>query len=175
MSDLSLTLARWRVPLGFLCGAAVIWLARPTPQSMMLGFPIAAAGEALRIWAAGHLEKGREVTCSGPYRITHHPLYLGSAIVGLGCMVAAGSLGVAALIAAYLAATILSAIRTEESNMRAAFGEQYEAYLQSRGTPVDRPFSLRRALRNREHRAVIGLTAVAMILAAKAAIGSGLP
>ena len=26
------------------------------------------AGEALRLWAAGHLEKGKEVTRSGPYR-----------------------------------------------------------------------------------------------------------
>ena len=40
------------------------------------------AGEALRIWAAGHLEKGREVTASGPYRWTRHPLYLGSTIIG---------------------------------------------------------------------------------------------
>ena len=29
---------------------------------------VAALGEALRIWAAGHLNKSREVTSSGPYR-----------------------------------------------------------------------------------------------------------
>jgi hypothetical protein len=33
------------------------------------GLFVALAGEAsLRIWAAGHLEKSREVTRSGPYR-----------------------------------------------------------------------------------------------------------
>ena len=32
------------------------------------GAVVALVGEALRIWAAGHLEKSREVTRSGPYR-----------------------------------------------------------------------------------------------------------
>ncbi len=68
-------LARRRVPLGFACAAAAVWLARPTPRSLAIGSAIAVAGELLRIWAAGHLEKGREVTVSGPYRFTRHPLY----------------------------------------------------------------------------------------------------
>ena len=42
------------------------------------------AGECLRLWAAGHLEKSKEVTRSGPYRHTRHPLYLGSSIIGIG-------------------------------------------------------------------------------------------
>jgi protein-S-isoprenylcysteine O-methyltransferase Ste14 len=70
-------LARLRVPLGFLCGALAFWLARPTLASIAAGMAIAVAGEALRIWAAGHIEKGREVTRSGPYRLVRHPLYLG--------------------------------------------------------------------------------------------------
>ncbi len=53
--------------------------------------------------------------------------------------------------------------------MRAAFGDQYDAYAQSRAKPVDRRFSLSRAIRNREYRAVVGLAAVAALLAAKAA------
>ena len=57
-------------------------------------------GEALRIWAAGHLEKGREVTRSGPYRWTRHPLYIGSAIIALGVVIAARSAIVALLGAA---------------------------------------------------------------------------
>lgn len=180
MSDLSVTLARWRaclaealarrrVPLGFLCGAAVLLLARPTLRSLAIGGVIAASGEVLRIWAAGHLEKGKEVTRSGPYRFTRHPLYLGSAILGVGGAVAAARASVAALIAVYLASTIVSAIRTEESGMRAAFGDQYDAYLEARAQPAVRRFSLDRAIRNREYRAVAGLAAVAAILAAKAA------
>jgi hypothetical protein len=72
------------------------------------------------------------------------------------------------LIAVYMAATIVSAIRHEEASMRASFGDQYDAYAQSRGLPVERPFSLARAIKNKEHKAVGGLLAVAAILAAKA-------
>ncbi len=167
MSDVSAALARWRVPLGFLCGAGVLWLASPTRQSLLIGGIVAIAGELVRIWAAGHLEKGREVTRSGPYRFSRHPLYIGSAVVGLGAAIAAWSLSVAALIAVYLVSTISAAVRTEEAGMRASFGDQYDAYVESRAKPVARPFSLSRAMRNKEYRALAGLAGVAMILAVK--------
>jgi protein-S-isoprenylcysteine O-methyltransferase Ste14 len=166
-------LARRRVPLGFVFGAGVLWLARPTMTSLIIGGAIAVAGESFRIWAAGHLEKGREVTRSGPYHLTRHPLYVGSTIIGLGLAVASARLSAASLVAAYLCSTLLSAIRTEEAGMRASFGDQYDAYLESRAKPVDRPFSFGRAMRNREHRAIAGLIIVAAILAAKAALGTG--
>jgi protein-S-isoprenylcysteine O-methyltransferase Ste14 len=170
MPDLSIVLARWRVPLGFACGILVIWLARPTPRSLVFGGIIAVAGELLRIWAAGHLEKGREVTQSGPYRLTRHPLYVGSVIIGAGAAVASARATSVMVIAAYLAMTIAPAIRTEEAAMRSTFGEQYDAYVRSQTMSAERPFSLRRAIRNKEHRAVAGLAAVAAILAVKAAL-----
>lgn len=161
-------LARRRVPLGFVFGAAALWLAQPTVRSVVIGGIIAIVGEAFRVWAAGHLEKGREVTRSGPYRLTRHPLYAGSALVGVGIAVAAARLSVTALVAAYLASTLMSAIRTEEAAMRASFGDQYIAYLESRARPVDRPFSMARAVKNKEYRAIAGLVIVGLILAMKA-------
>src|SRR5918994_2969210 len=110
-------LARRRVALGFLCSIVAIWLAQPTPRSLAAGALIALAGEALRIWAAGHLEKGREVTVSGPYRLTRHPLYMGSAIIGLGVAIASASLAVAVLVIAYVGITLTAAIRTEEAHL----------------------------------------------------------
>ena len=78
---------------------------------------------------------------------------------------------VAALIGAYVAIAIGSAVRHEEASMRAAFGDEYEAYAESRATPVERPFSFTRAIKiNKEYKAVAGLAAVAAILAAKAAL-----
>src|SRR5437763_17054390 len=77
-------LARRRVPLGFAFGIIVLWLASPTPASVAIGSAIAAIGEAIRIWAAGHVQKAREVTSSGPYRFTAHPLYIGSSVMGVG-------------------------------------------------------------------------------------------
>jgi protein-S-isoprenylcysteine O-methyltransferase Ste14 len=170
-AGLAEALARRRVPLGFVCAAAVLWLAGPTRRSLAIGCVTAVVGELLRIWAAGHLEKGREVTRSGPYRFTRHPLYMGSGIIAIGVAVAAASPAAAAIIGVYFVATVSAAIRTEEANMRASFGDQYDAYAQSRARPVARPFSLRRAIWNKEHKTVAGLAVVAAILALKAVIG----
>jgi protein-S-isoprenylcysteine O-methyltransferase Ste14 len=158
------------VPLGFVCAVAVLWLANPTMRSLTIGAIVAATGEAIRIWAAGHLEKGREVTQSGPYRLTRHPLYVGSAIIAAGAAIASARISVAIVIGVYLAVAIGAAIRHEEANMRAAFGDSYDAYAQSRATPVMRSFSLGRAMKNKEYKAVAGLAAVAAMLAMKAVL-----
>jgi hypothetical protein len=79
---------------------------------------------------------------------------------------------VALLVATYCAITFVAAIRHEEANMRASFGDQYQAYLDSSARPVNRAFSLGRALKNHEHRAIAGLVLVAAIFAAKAFFGS---
>lgn len=161
--------ARLRVPLGFLCAGVVLWLSQPTPRSLAIGGLIAAVGEIVRIWAAGHLDKGREVTQSGPYRVTRHPLYAGSVIIAGGAAIASARVSVAMLTGAYMAITIVSAIRHEEASMRAAFGDEYDAYAESRARVVERPFSFTRAMSiNKEYKAVAGLAAVAAILAAKA-------
>jgi hypothetical protein len=166
-------LARWRVPLGFACGAAVLYLARPTPRSLAIGGAIAVVGEVVRIWAAGHLDKGREVTQSGPYRFTRHPLYVGSAVVGAGVAMASADLAVAVIVAVYMAVTVGSAVRHEEENMRMQFGLEYDEYMRKTVSPVVRQFSVERAMKvNKEYKAIIGLVAAAVVLAAKVALNA---
>ena len=160
-------LARRRVALGFLCSIVAIWLAEPTMRSLAAGAVIALAGEALRIWAAGHLEKGREVTASGPYRLTRHPLYVGSALIGIGVAVASASRFVAVLTAVYLALTLTAAIRTEEAHLTDKFGTEYPEYRDGRAPAVQRHFSIDRVLRNREYRAVAGLALALALLTLK--------
>jgi len=150
-------LARWRVRLGALTAVAALLLARPTWTSWRIGLAIALLGEAIRIWAAGHLEKSREVTRSGPYRFTPHPLYVGSSLLALGVVVAAASPALAVLALVYVSATMTAAIRTEEAHLRAAFGSTYDDYRASRAQPMMRTFSVARAMRNREYRAVAGV------------------
>ena len=150
-------LARWRVPLGFACTAISMVLARPTPLTLAIGGAICVIGEAVRVWASGHIEKGREVTRSGPYRLVPHPLYLGSAIIGLGFVVAARSVWAAVLVIVYLAATLLAAMRSEEATLDARFADEYQAYRAGRAEPVDRVFSFARLSANREYRAIAGL------------------
>ena len=166
-------LARARVPLGFVFGIAVLWLASPTPRLLTIGLPIALLGEALRVWAAGHLEKSREVTQSGPYRLFRHPLYVGSSIMGVGLAVAAGSVTVTLLVLTYLVVTLSAAVRTEEAFLRGRFGGDYDAYKSGRPAAVAmRRFSLDRAMRNREYRALIGVFLVALVLCAKWWLGT---
>ncbi len=163
-------LAQLRVPLGFLLGLVCLWLARPTARSLAVGLPIALAGEAFRIWAAGHLEKSREVTRSGPYRFTSHPLYVGSVVMGIGLAVGAASVPVALLVAAYLVATLSAAMRTEERWLEQRFGAEYRAYRSGQADAVRRRFSLARLRENREQRAVLGLLVVFALLALRAMV-----
>jgi protein-S-isoprenylcysteine O-methyltransferase Ste14 len=163
--SLTRTLARRRVALGFLAAFAVLVLARPTPLTWWIGLIIAAAGEAVRIWAAGHLEKGSEITRSGPYRWSRHPLYVGSSIIAAGIIIASRSVPVGVVAAFYMGATITAAIRTEETFLTERFGDGYGRYRESRAEPMPRRFSAARAMRNREYRAVAGLAAGFALLA----------
>jgi protein-S-isoprenylcysteine O-methyltransferase Ste14 len=160
-------LARWRVTLGFLLAAVVLWLAQPTRTSLLWGALIAGLGEMIRLWAAGHVEKSREVTRSGPYRFTRHPLYLGSSVIGVGIAMASASWLVAAIVLGYLALTISAAIRAEEAHLREKFGGEYDAYAARIAPPMIRSFSMTRALANREHHTIAGLVLALLLLAFK--------
>lgn len=161
-------IARLRVPLGFLFGIVALVLARPTHRTLLWGAAVAIVGELVRIWAAGHLEKGREVTRSGPYRFSRHPLYVGSTLIGIGLAIASNTVWVAVLVISYLAVTLTAAIRTEEAHLTEKFGAAYPDYRAGRGAGVERPFSLDRALRtNREYRATLGVVVVLAILLVK--------
>ena len=161
-------LARLRVPLGFMVGTFAIWLARPTMSSLAMGLTVAIFGEVIRFWAAGHLEKGCGITTSGPYRWSCHPLYLGSAIIGVGFMIASAQLSAAVLVGVYLAVTLLAAVRIEQIGLRTTFGRDYVLYEKGITNTVGRRFCVSRVLKNREQRAVMGLLAVVLILAIKA-------
>jgi protein-S-isoprenylcysteine O-methyltransferase Ste14 len=161
-------LARFRVALGFACGVVVFWLAVPSRSSIEAGLPVAVAGEGIRIWAAGHLNKSREVTRSGPYRFVAHPLYLGSAVLGAGLAIASRSVLVAAIIAAYFAITLTAAIRSEEAFLRRIFSDAYEEYRHTGIVDRERRFSFSRVMANREYRAVAGAAVALLLLVWKA-------
>ena len=77
--------------------------------------------------------------------------------MGLGFIVAARHLAVAALVGVYLALTLTAAMRTEEAVLDARFAGAYTAYRAGAAAPVARKFSLARVGANREYRAVAGL------------------
>lgn len=161
--------ARWRVPLGFAAFAAAFVLSAPTPATLMAGAAVAAIGQALRLWAAGHIEKGREVTRSGPYKHLRHPLYAGSLVMGAGFVTASASLWTALLAAAYFTVTYVAAVRSEEATLDARFAGEYSAYREGRAAEMHRRFSVQRAFgMNKEWRSIAGLLAAFALLTVRA-------
>src|SRR5512138_487723 len=75
-----------RVPAGTVLGIVFLYILYkrgPTLNSLFIGGAIAVAGALLRVWAAGHIEKGKVLTQGGPYGFTRNPLYLGSFFMAL--------------------------------------------------------------------------------------------
>ena len=160
-------LARWRVFLGFVFAALALYLATPSRDTLLVGAGVSIVGELIRGWAAGHLEKSKEVTRSGPYQFTRHPLYLGSSLIGIGFAIAANHIVVAVIVVLYLLLTLTAAIGSEEAHLREKFGDAYDAYVERRSERMERQFSWRRAIHNREHHTMAGLVAAFLVLAAK--------
>lgn len=159
--------ARSRVAAGFGVAAAAFWLARPSWWSLGLGAAVGLAGACVRAWAAGHLEKGVEVTTSGPYRWMRHPLYVGSTLLGLGFAAAARHPVAALLVVLYLAVSLPQAARFEEARLRAELGDAYDRYARGAAAAGDRRWSLARASRNREGQALAGALAALVLLGLK--------
>ena len=160
---------RWRVPLGFLCAAAFLFFAQPTPRALLIGASVSLLGLALRAWAAGHIRKNAELATSGPYAFTRNPLYLGSFLLGLGFTIASGRLVLGLLFAALFLGIYLPVMRVEASTMATLFGKDFETYrkavplffprlmpFRQNESAVNR-FDGRLYLRYREYRAALGL------------------
>lgn len=164
---------RWRVRAGYPV-AALFWIfARPSYCSIALGGIVAVFGLVIRGYAAGHLQKNRELATSGPYAVTRNPLYFGSALLAAGFAVAGGSWADAAVVIAYFAVFYYAVIRNEEEDLRARFGAAFDEYAARvplffprapvRIGPQSQPsalpatkFSWMLYRRNREYNALIG-------------------
>jgi protein-S-isoprenylcysteine O-methyltransferase Ste14 len=120
-NDWSRIARRIRVPLGFVFAAIFLWLAHPSPASLLWSLLLVAPGIALRAYASGYVKKNRELTVTGPYAHTRNPLYLGSLSIALGFAVAARNWWVLAGIAILFFAIYLPVIRSEEEFLRGVF------------------------------------------------------
>ena len=160
--------ARWRVRLGYLLAVVALWLARPTPRSILFGAALGVFGLWIRAYAAGYLHKHEVLTVTGPYARTRNPLYLGSSFLAAGAAMAMNSRWVAALLIIYFALVYSLVMRREEMDLRQKFGKDFDAY--AAAVPLFFPrlsartklptgnggFSLARYKKNREYRAAIG-------------------
>jgi protein-S-isoprenylcysteine O-methyltransferase Ste14 len=169
---------RWRVRAGYLVGVLYWLLAKPTPHSIVYGGVLAAFGLLVRGIASGHLRKDRELAVTGPYACTRNPLYLGSALLAAGFVVAGHSWVAGVLVAAYFGIFYYAVMRNEEEDLRARFGAAFAEYAarvplffprapKEPVAPTDSVpesnanFSLAQYSHNREYKALIG-TAVGL-------------
>lgn len=164
---------RWRVRAGYPVAIAYWLLASPTPPFIAYGAIVAAFGLMVRAAASGHLRKNRELAISGPYAWTRNPLYLGSAFLAAGFIVAGHSWIAGALVGVYFGVFYYAVMRNEESDLRARFGAAFDDYCsraplflprvpKKAAKPAEQlsvesgKFSWAQYRRNREYQALIG-------------------
>ncbi|HZS04071.1 MAG TPA: isoprenylcysteine carboxylmethyltransferase family protein [Blastocatellia bacterium] len=177
-------LQRLRVPLGFVTAAVFLIFAHPSRLSLIIGFPLALCGVAIRAWASGHLKKNAELAISGPYAYTRNPLYFGSFILALGCAVGGGNRWSGLLLLGFFLAVYIPVMQAEAEYMMTLFAGAYPAYARhvplflprltpwqpdSPGRQQSAAFDRNLYLRYREYRALVGLLVVFAILGLKAA------
>ena len=164
--------------------ALLVYLARPTPALFAAGASLALLGEAIRIWASGHLTKSVRLVTSGPYAYTQNPLYLGRLLILTGLAIAApmpGHLNLLALVAGYSVFFfyyIPRKLRVEGGRLARLHGAAFEEY--HRSVPILFPALRRHAggqeawsfalmVSNQEPLVFSGIALVLAILAWKAA------
>jgi len=187
-------LAAHRLTATRLAAVAIVvafWVLRMRPplSLLALGTVLALAGQALRLWAAGHLVKSETLTVNGPFAHTRHPLYVGSTLIGLGLCTASGMWWSFVLVAAVFGIFYVPTALHEEGFLRTVYGEAYARYCAavpafsvrlSGYTPSDagaaRPgegFDWGRMLRNREHHTAVATALMFAALWAGALVRGG--
>ena len=156
----------------FLFLALLVWLSHPQPWSVAAGAPLVVLGEAVRLWAGGHLHKTEKLITSGPYRYTRNPMYLGRFLLLTGIALMAwfpyGANIVVLLIgwAVFFGYYMRRKERIEPARLLAVHGEPYRVYNAAVPAlfPTLKPFpdNGERWLKERHARNREGLTAVFM-------------
>jgi len=162
----------WHVLLALLALA----LAQPSLALNLLGTALVLAGVALRLGAAGYLDRGGGLCTDGPYRYVRHPLYLGSFVAALGFCLMMNVVWAWVVVLPLFAALYAAQLLTEERHLRARYGEEHVQYAARVPMVTPRlahqpgpaaPWRLSLLLGNREHYHVLLTLAVAALFYAK--------
>ena len=131
----------WRLVLCYLGILVLIYFSKPTAKSFALGILLIAAGQALRVWAAGHLVKNKRLTTTGPYAYVKNPLYVGAITIVIGfCIVGMPPWNLTLsprdprlilyviFIAAFFLYYMPRKMKIEGDRLRAIYGDDYTRY-----------------------------------------------
>jgi protein-S-isoprenylcysteine O-methyltransferase Ste14 len=154
-----------RVPVGRV-GIIALFFIHPTWRSVAIGGVVAGLGALIRLWAAGHIDKGKALATAGPYALTRNPLYLGSLLMGVGVFLAGQLYWLLLPFAILYVALYFPVMKREEDELLQGYGKEFLEY--SKRVPMFLPrfqpagghassFLWERVLRNREHRHLLVL------------------
>ena len=171
----------------FVVVAILIYFARPTVLSVVVGFLFVFLGESVRFWSAGLLLKTKELMTAGPYRFTRNPLYLGRFLILTGVIIMVNLpnylswIGLVVGWGWFLGVYMRRKERVEPARLREEHGEAYDRYFEAVPAlfPTFRPYqdftpadwSVERMMRNREYWMVIGLLLISAYLLRQALLG----
>ncbi|MBP1597187.1 MAG: putative protein-S-isoprenylcysteine methyltransferase-like protein [Acidobacteria bacterium] len=165
-----------RVPAGTVLGVVFLLLMHPSRNSLVIGGAITSAGALIRVWAAGYIDKGKELAKDGPYALTRNPLYFGSFFMALGVLLAGQGYWLLVPFVAFFLAMYYPVMKKEEEELLQGYGGEFLEY--ARRVPMFFPsfriasassssFLWSRVLKNREHRTLMGLGLIEIILILK--------
>ena len=118
--------------LGLIAGILLaVFIARPTPLTIMAGSIFVVLGEAVRFWAAGHLIRKKELATSGPYAYVRDPLYFGRLFLLVGFCIMGGPWCFALLVVGltiFFFSYMPRKYKKEMAWLTDIFGEEYTRY-----------------------------------------------
>ena len=120
----------WRLAFVYsLLLVLVLTAKRPTALFLALGLPPIVLGQAIRLWACGHLVKNKRLTTTGPFAYVKNPLYLGTILITTGFCVMAQHWVVLAITAlGFFGYYMPRKKKIEYGRLREIYGEEFDRF-----------------------------------------------
>ena len=127
-SDLARRRYRHRqfVTIAYVMLLSLIGRPQRVPALFWPGMVLVVSGEAVRMWASGHVKKDRILTTTGPYAFVRHPLYVGNNVIVAGFCLASGLWWSLPLWVALAFAFFPPALAHEDALLHRLFGRAWE-------------------------------------------------
>jgi len=115
----------------------MLWLAKATAFSAMLGTVIIVCGELFRIYSVAFIGKisrtrsdntGNNLITSGPFAFVRNPLYVGNFLISTGMAVFSGSFAVTLLTIGLFTLQYYFIVQYEEHTLSQKFGQEFDDY-----------------------------------------------
>ena len=153
-----------RIRLGFLFALFLLIVAQP--PFCYVGIIISLFGVFYRSWASGYLLKNKELIQSGPYKLSRHPLYFGSFLIGLGIVVFVNNIFLIVLYLLMFSTIYYLTIKIEEDKLKKIFYNDYELYCKKTNCfipdilklnrDIFKSWHIKNYIKNREYRELLG-------------------